>query len=86
MSLYNPMITDSNGEVVQTWVPQGGKTVVTLTAYTITTIGARIIKLGEDSTIAMADTIAIQYYAGDTLGLIDGETYTFGTAQNIGLM
>ena len=80
--------TDANMNKLDEFYPQGGKAVITLTAYATDTDfdDATIIKLGVDSTIAMSDTIAVPYSKGDVVVLREGETYTFGTAQNIGVM
>jgi len=79
---------DANKNKLDYFYPQGGKVIAAATPYATATDfgGATIIKLGADSTIAMSDTIAVPYSKGDVIVLREGETYTFGTAQNIGLM
>lgn len=80
--------TDANMNKLDEFYPQGGKVIATLTAYATDTDfdDATIIKLGADTTIEMADTVVVPYSKGDVIVLREGETYTFGTAQNIGVM
>lgn len=86
--MQSVLAQDANMNKLDYFYPQGGMAVATLTAYATDTDfgGAKIIKLGADTTIEMTDTVAVPYSKGDVIVLRAGETYTFGTAQNIGLM
>ena len=69
---------DVNGYRVQVFTPRAGATLVSPYAPT----GDEVVMLGADVTITL-NSIAVDYVAGNVLGLSEGTTYTLSASTPI---